>query len=193
MNMKELGIINNMPKGWYRGEDQPLWHQKVYHMWKHMWSRVYTELNWFGCLIHPDFKYLSNYVDWIMQEPRFEEFCNTCDKVMWSVDKDMKVPNNRNYYPECMTLTTRIENSEECIKRRGNPNPNIPVIAINSSKVLLFKSTRDARNKGFTQSTVSQCVNKKHKSHKGYKWYKVNYSCNKVYRLKEGDIIERIR
>lgn len=82
-----------------------------------------------------------------------------------------------------MTLTTKSENTEERNNRRGNPNPKTPVIAIdnnNNNKILLFKSTHDAQDKGFDSGNISRCANKspRHKTHKGYKWYKVNYKHN---------------
>lgn len=183
MDMKELGIVNDMPRGWVYSNTQPLWHKKVYQMWMDMWKRCrnpnyHAYENYKDCKIYDDFKYLSKYVEWIISEPRFEEFCETCDKATWSIDKDMKCLGNRNYYPEYMTLTTQSENSKERNNRRGNPNPKTPVIAIDDNKILLFKSTRDAQNKGFKHGAISNCINKKWKFYKGYKWYKVNYKHN---------------
>lgn len=187
MNLKELGIVNDMGRGWGNGKYQPLWHFKVYKMWRHAWSRIYNDIHYFGCLIHPDFKYLSNFVEWIMSEPRFEDFCNTCDKITWSIDKDMKCPGNRNYYPEYMTLTTKSENTKERNKRKGNPNPKNSIIAIDNTKVLFFESTLDAQDKGFDSRNISKCLNKKQKTHKGYRWYRINYKHNKTYRVKGGN------
>lgn len=180
MDMRELDIINDMPRGWSQGKDSPLWHRKVYDMWRDMWRRVYSRIHWFGCLIHPDFKYLSNFVEWIMNQPQFEEFCNTCDKISWSVDKDIKDLNNRNYYPEFMTLTTQSENSKERINRCGNSfkKDAISVIGIKHDSIILLNSTLDGKARGFGQSNISKCINKKRKTHKGYKWYRINYKHN---------------
>ena len=183
MNMEELGIINDMPNGWVYGINQPLWHKKVYQMWFGMWRRVKDE-NYIkrdcykNCNIYEDFKYLSKYVEWIMQEPRFEEFTQTCNEVRWVIDKDEKNPNDRNYYTKCMTLTTQSENCKERNDRRGTTLSKIPIIAIDNNKILLFKSTFDAQNKGFDRRHISRCIDKKNKHHKGYKWYKVNYKHN---------------
>ncbi len=183
MNMEELGMFNDMPRGWITGKDQPLWHRRVYGMWKRMWDRVtnvdgeYYE-NYKDCKIHEDFKYLSNYVDWIIQEPRFEEFCNTCDTISWSVDKDAKQSDNRNYYPECMTLTTNSENVKEMLARKGTRIPKIPVIGIKDNSMALLKSMSDGDNRGFNRGNIYSCINKRLKTHKGYKWYKVNYKHN---------------
>lgn len=188
MDMKELGIINDMSRGWAEGKDQPLWHKKVYTMWKGMWGRVKDSKykgynNYKDCEIYEEFKFLSKYVEWIIQEPKFEEFCETCDKVQWSIDKDIKEPNNRNYYPQYMTLTTKSENTKERNNRGGIPNPKTPIIAISNTKVLLFKSTHDAQDKGFNRGNISECTNKKRKTHKGYKWYKVSYKHNLRLRI----------
>lgn len=192
MDMEELGIVSDMPKGWINGKDQPLWHYKIYNMWRNMWGRVKNPddkdyKNYKDCKIYEEFKYLSKYVEWIMQEPRFEEFIATCDKVIWNIDKDMKYPENRNYYPQYMTLTTKSENTKERNDRRGNPKPKTPIIAIDNTKVLLFKSTLDAQNKGFKRVNISRCINKSpgYKTHKGYKWYKINYKHNLRLRIKK--------
>ena len=177
-------IYNDMPRGWVYGKDQPLWHKKVYDMWWGMWRRVYGNEYYFGSLIYPEFRYLSKYVHFIVNEHRFKDFCNTCNKAIWTIDKDIKDSYNRNYYPEFMTLTTQIENTKERNDRRGNPNTKVPVIAMGkNNKILLFKSLSDAKNKKFDPSAIGRCVNKKWKSYKGYKWYKANYKHNKILRL----------
>lgn len=200
-DMKEIHITdkaiiyNDMEYGWIRGKTQPSWHHKVYNMWRDMWRRVYSEVHWFGSLIHPSFKYLSNYVKWIEEQPRFEEFCSTCDKIRWSIDKDSKHICNRDYYPEYITLMTQSENSIETINRNGNPFLKEDVIRKrmkqvigipldNTNKIILTVSRNDVSKYGFQPSNVSMCLNKKLKSHKGYKWFRVNYKHDKVYRVK---------
>lgn len=178
-------IYNDMPRGWIAGKYQPSWHLKVYMMWKEMWRRVYSDIHYFGSLIYPKYDTLSDYIKFIESQPSFEEFCNTCDKVKWCIDKDMKCPENRNYYPEYMILTTGSENSKERFDRRGNPNPKTSVIAISDNKILLFKSTRNAQDNGFDRRNLTKCINKKLKSYKGYKWFRVNYKHNKAFRIKE--------
>ena len=185
----DIVIYNDMERGWIAGKYQPLWHRKVYDIWRSMWKRVYTELYWFGSLIHPSFKYLTNYVKWLESQPRFEEFCTTCNTISWSVDKDAKCLGNKNYYPEYMTLMTKSENCTEKNNRNGNPSLKriIPVIGIpldDTKKIILVASIKDVSNYGFDSGNVSRCIAKKknHKSHKGYKWYKVNYKHNKLRR-----------
>ena len=194
----DVVIYNDMERGWVRGKYQPKWHKKVYDMWKNMWKRVYTELHWFGSLIHPSFQYLSKYVKWIEFQPRFEEFCKTCDTTMWSIDKDSKHLGNRYYYPEYMTLTTQSENTRERNIRNGHPmlkkeyasksgrKRMKPVIGIPlgiTDKTILVLSTRGVAKYGFHPGNVSECLTKKRKSHNGYKWLKVNYKHNRKYRI----------
>lgn len=180
-------VYNDMERGWVTGKCQPSWHERIYDMWRNMWKRVYSNVYYFGSLIHPSFKYLSNYVKWIESQPRFEEFCATCNKTKWSIDKDSKHLRNKNYYPECMTLMLGGENSIECINRNGHLNTKQAVLGVpldDTNKITLAISHNDVSNYGFNQSAVSRCLAKIRKSHKGYRWYKVNYKHNKIYRIK---------
>lgn len=181
----DIIIYSDMPRGWIGGKYQPIWHYKVYNMWINMWKRVYTEIYYFGSLIDPSFKYLSSYIEWIESQPNFYEFCATCNKTKWSVDKDSKHPGNKNYYPEYMTLMLGSDNSIE--RNNRNPNPKQPVLGIpldGAKKTILAISTNDVTNYGFYPGAVSNCITKKRKTHKGYKWYKVNYKHNRRLRLK---------
>lgn len=130
-------------------------------------------------------KYFSNYLKFIIEQPRFEEFCSTCHEVTWCIDKDIKHPGNRNYYPEYMSLITQSENSKARIKDKGKPISRRPIIGINkdTGKVLLFKSKSEAGGT-FDSRTLHRCLTKKpkYKSHRGYKWYYINYKHNKIYR-----------
>ena len=178
-------IYNDMERGWYNGNTQPLWHKKVYGMWRRIWHRVYSDRYYFGSLIDPSFQYLSNFVEWIEQQPRFEEFCATCNKISWSIDKDSKRPGNRNYYPEYMALTTQSDNSIERINRRGNPTYKQPVLGISlddTKGMILTVGLNDVKKHGFIPSHVGSCIAKKQKTHKNYKWYKVSYKHDKKYR-----------
>ena len=173
-------------KGW-TSKDEPLWHSKVKSMWRGMWIRCYdptsTNYKYYqDSIVYNDFKYLSNFVKWIMNEPRFEEFCNTCVKVHWTIDKDMKNSNNRNYYPEYMTLCTQNENTKARIESKGASmsNPQFykklkkPVVGINkdSNLIFIFKSAKDASEYlGIHSSAITSCCKGRLKSYKGYKWF----------------------
>ncbi len=177
MTLEELGIINDMPRGWVSGKSAPKWHYKVYRMWADMWRRVKNDSNesyktWNNCLVFDDFKYLSNFVKWIESQFNFQEFCNTCNKVKWSLDKDIKNPNNRNYFPECMMLITSDKNTLERLDRLGNPKPKQPIkgISILDGSIITFDSLKEASQNGFHAGAISRCINGKLNSHKNYKW-----------------------
>lgn len=200
MSMEELGIVNDMPKGWKSGKFQPSWHRKAYNMWFSMHSRVKDPTNisykyYKDSKILEDYNYLSNYVRFLESQPNFQEFCNTCDKIRWSVDKDMKCPGNKNYYPEFMTLCTTSDNSIDACSRkpywhgkdarkRASQSQKKPVIGvgISNNSILLFKCINDTKDRGFTQSNVSNALKGRQKSHRGYRWYYVNYKHNKILR-----------
>ena len=181
------------PRGWAGGKDQPLWHQKVVRMWRGMWTRCYDPIssnykNYCLSIIHDDFRIFSNYLDWIMKQPRFEEFCSTCDKVKWTIDKDKN--GNIHYFPEYMELTTQSENSKRRMQSKGSPmkdplnakksgsTRSYPIIGINvhDNTILLFKSAQDAElltNKKFTASCIAKCCRGQYKNggiHNDYKW-----------------------
>lgn len=177
-----------MPRGWIRGKNQPLWHLKVYDMWSKMWNRCrnpeHKEYEYYcSCIIYEDFRYLSNYLNWIQSQPRFEEFCSTCHEVSWTVDKDIKDPNNRHYLPQYMTLCTKSENTIEVNNRCKSSFGliRVPVIGIGSN-ILLFKSINEGKAKGF--SHIHHCLRGDYSQHKGYKWYKINYKHNLRLRKK---------
>ena len=184
MKMRMNNLINDMERGWVNGKTQPLWHKKVYRMWHLMWERVYGYENYFGSLIYPKFKYLSEYVKWIESQPRFEEFCSTCHKIMWVIDKDMKVKGNRNYYPEYMTLTTQRENIYEVSTRNKSRFIQRYIVGLADNSILLFKSLSDAKVKGFNPCNITLTCKKKQKSHKGYRWFYVNPNHSKIFRRK---------
>lgn len=196
MSRKNYEIINDMPYGWVSGKNQPKWHEKVYFMWLNMWRRCYGDVHYFGCQVHPKFKYFSNYVDFIENQPRFNEFKKTCCEVRWCVDKDIKQLWNKCYYPEYMTLTTQTENNEERQRRRGcdelhskkaNRKKSKPIIGISlaNKSIVLMNSIRDAEKKGFNHSLIIANLKHRQNSHRGYKWLYINYKHNNIYRIKK--------
>ena len=170
--MEELGIKNDMPRGWIKGEGQPKWHQVVYSLWKGMHERVkdpkHPSYEWYkDCKIFSDYDFLSNYVNFILGEPTFNEFIQTCDEVIWSVDKA-----DRDYYPEYMSLVTQSENSKRRIEDKGSPNKGNfkPIIGIAlDNSLIIFNSVNEAKEKGF--KGVYYSLNNKGKLYKGYEWY----------------------
>ena len=177
MSLKELGIENDMPKGWVKGKGQPRWHRLVYDKWVNMHDRVKNPSN----PSYPNYKdskicesldYLSNYVKFIESQPTFDEFCSTCDKIVWSVDKDIKVKDNKDYYPEFMSLVTRSENSKDRNNRYDYSvfNKAIKGTSLKDGSILIFESRNSVREKGFDPGCVTKCCTGERKSHKGYKW-----------------------
>lgn len=171
MSFNNLGIKNDMPYGWKRKE---LWRHKAYTMWYGMWRRVNENKYYKDCKIHENFKLFSNFLKWLENEPRFEEFKVTCHEVIWSIDKDSKLKGNRNYYPEFMSLITKSENSIERNTRCGYPyrKQMKPVIGFNLSNnvIMIFKSIQDVKNMNFNPRTVFDVCIGKYSQHKGYKW-----------------------
>ena len=182
MIMRDLDLDYDKPRGWKREE---LWREKSYRMWKHMWERVTESPYYKDCKIHEKFRVFSNFLKWLENEPRFEEFKATCHETCWCIDKDMKLKGNKNYYPEFMTLCTQSENSKERNIRWGNPwhtentrkkaglKTRKPIIGISlvDNSMIIFDSINDAKAKDFNSSSIVNVLKGRQKSHKGYKWY----------------------
>ena len=175
-----------MPRGWSHGNDQPLWHKKAKYLWTDMWKRCYDPNNgsypyYINSIIHDDFRLFSDFLSWLMQQPRFEEFCSTCHEVKWVIDKDIKVDDNIHYFPDRVTLCTGSENTKARNEAHGNPMSNIntrkrlmiPVIGIskNDNTFIILNFMSEWEDKGFDPSTISKCCKGKRPSYKGYKWY----------------------
>ena len=180
------GLINDMP-GWAKGKNQPVWHRRIYRMWISMWERCYCEngkIDWFGCLIHPDFKYLSKFVKWIECQERFEEFKETCEKTKWNIDKDIKQLGNKNYYPEFISLVTVSENvRERNLRYDYSKNQKMVIgISIEDRTVIILKSIKDGKEKGFNPCNITNCLKGRYKHHKKYKWKYLNCKHNKKLR-----------
>lgn len=177
MKVLKYGQINDIPGFLSRG--QPKWHRVLYDKWRCMWSRVYTDIDWIGCQIQSNYKYLSNYVNDIMRLDNFDLFKENPNG--WSIDKDIKIPGNRDYYFEALSIIPIKDNSIERNYRRGNPNPSKPVIGL-SNKIILLKNVNEGFSLGFDGGAICKCCKKKWKTYKGYKWYYINYKHGKVLR-----------
>lgn len=195
--MIEYHIYNDMYRGWIRGKYQPFWHLKVYDMWKGMWDRVYNNVYYFGSLIHPSFKYLSNFVDWIESQLNFEDFCETCDKTKWTIDKDSVHEDNRDYYPEYMTLVTQSVNTIERNNRKGNPmygkygknNPTSKSVICITTKRIFFSINDGANYYRLKGGNITNCCQGKKKSAgklngKKLVWRYLVWKHDKIYRIK---------
>lgn len=167
----------NMERGWGRSE---FWHNKVKHRWREMWLRCYDPTHprykdYQDVLISDDFKLFSNYLKWFMNQPNFTEFISSNCSNKWHVDKDIKDPSNRHYFPQYMTLCLAKDNNKERSKEHDYSKSRIPVIGIDiiNNTILLFKCPGDARefDSRFNPTHIRNCYLGKRKSHCGYKWY----------------------
>lgn len=195
-SMKDLGIINDMPYEWIRASTH---NRKIYDLWKNMWMRVsnikYLEKypSYKECSICSDWKYLSKFVEWIITQETYNSFKSN-PKAGWCLDKDIKVKGNKIYSPLYCSLTTiSINSRESCIRNalykhnQGDTHimkrPDIarknaiahmkPIIgvSIKDNLILLFKSTKEAKEKGFIPSNITKCLKGRQAYHKGYKWF----------------------
>lgn len=194
MTLDDLGIKNDMPKGWVKGKGQPKWHEVVYNMWRDMHRRCKDTtrndfIHYKDSKICESLDYLSNYVKFIESQPTFDEFCSTCDSISWNVDKDIKVKDNKDYYPEFMSLVIKDENlkerasrcgsyqlhSQEAIQKQAKASARTrrkPVIAINvlDNTILLFRCKKDTDILGFNYKIIGACCRGHQNTHGGYRW-----------------------
>jgi len=180
MRILKYGNINDMPKGWRTEE----WHYKAYHMWYQMWIRVSTHPSYKDSRICDDYIYLSKYINDIPKLDNFDLFKE--NPKGWSIDKDIKIPGNKEYKFEALSLVTRSDNCKDRNNRCGNPfttnnkcvreNSGLarrkPVRGINKKdgSILEFESINETRNSGFDPTGVCHCLRGKIKSHRGYYW-----------------------
>ena len=183
-------IYNDMDYGWKQGKGQPKWHNVIFRKWESMWKRVYTELNWFGRTIQPEYKYLSKYVDDIKKLENFDLFKD--NPYGWSIDKDIKGGTYDGYYFQYLSLVTISENSTNANDRRNysnfdnNPWKNSevqvkmaskrkkPVLGIHkdNNSIVVFKSAKDAADFFNKKSGhITNCCKGNKSSYIGYKWY----------------------
>ena len=175
----KYGNIRDIPISWLKEE---LWRYNIYEMWKGMWRRVNEHRNYKDCSICHDYIRLSNYLLDILRLDNFNIFKE--NPKGWSIDKDIKIPGNKEYKFEALSLVTRSDNSKE--RQTRSPfcpeRPKTPVIGISNNSILIFKSSRYAEALGFDASTIIKCCKGKRPSHKGYRWYYLNYKHGKRLR-----------
>ena len=198
MTFEELGIKNDMPKGWLKEKS----HMKIYDMWRSMWRRIYSSSYYYDCSVIDDWRLLSNYYNWFITLPNYQNFLDNLN-LMWCIDKDDICPGNRCYCPEYCTLMLQSDNTKERLMRCGNPFSSSDIkrvcnfnekARVNSGlsrrkpvigrgvKIILLMSAKDGKKFGFAPSNITNCLKKRYFTHKGYKWYYINYKHNKRYR-----------
>ena len=199
MTLEELGIENDMPKGWVRGKSQPKWHRSLYDRWKHMWERCSNPnhkdySNYKDCKIDERYRKFSNYVSDIMKLENFDKLCENPSK--YHIDKDRVDPNNRCYYFEHLTIMTDTENNtdvlnrygtpfqlESTLKKRRNNARKIIGIPLDVNKPIILLWYLSQAKPLFDLTHIGNCCKKKEPYHKKYKWYYVNYKHGRKYRI----------
>lgn len=200
MTLEELGIKNDMPRGWVRGKNQPKWHRSLYNRWKHMWVRCKNPLSpdyatYKDIPIDESFRLLSIYVDTVSKLINFDRLCDEPNN--YHIDKDLKY---REYSPKSLSIVHHSENRKEMFDRCGHPYNSVKatrtqwlnrkrLIAINieTGHVRVYTCAPDAKRlHGFDPSHIGRCAKGLEVAHKGYKWYYVNFKHFKTYRVKGG-------
>lgn len=164
-----------------------LWHNCIVRGRDYEWQK--QNPCYIGCYTVDEVLVLSSFVNWIEQEPRFKEFCETYDKIMWSIDKDIKCDGNKTYAFKYMTLLPLSENVLARIDKHGSPMKNTstsskvsksnshPIIGIpldDSSNILVYNSLREARKDNFDPTNISRVCRKMQNQYKKYNWHYLN-------------------
>lgn len=175
----KYGNIRDIEYQWLRDED---WRRIIYEKWTKMWSRVNNNSFYKDCSICNEYIRLSNYFYDFMKLDNFDLFKE--NPKGWSIDKDIKIPGNREYKFEALSLVTISENSKERLVRCGNPfidnNPSInkrkSVIGIHkdNGSIIIFNILTNARKLGLNPSHIRSCCVGNRNTHGGYKWYYLN-------------------
>ena len=150
---------------------------REYSLWNSMLRRCYSDKyhekqpTYKDCVVCERWLVFSNFLEDLPLIEGYELWKNNPNTGV-SLDKDSKIKGNKIYSLETCKFISKSNNSKESIRRSGNPNPSQKVIAISltKTKVLIFKSMRQAEKLGFDHGRISECCKGKQKSHKGYKW-----------------------
>jgi len=163
--------IQDIPDYWIKEEE---WRLSIYRKWRDMWERVKNDSAYNDCIICHNYIRLSNYFIDIIKLENFDLFKE--NPKGWSIDKDIKIPGNREYKFEALSLVTRSDNSKDMRARNKTPNPRKPIIgiSINDNSIIIFDFIRQSEGKGFDPRNIVKCLKGIRKSHKGYKWYYLN-------------------
>ena len=183
MKLSDIGARNDMYRGW---RTQSLVNKKIYEMWKHMLIRTHCDSSYShyeyykDCTCHPDFLLLSNFINWIQNEPNYSAFEKCPGNHMWTIDKDGIIEGNKEYAPGKIRLITNSDNVRERNERKGNPcylqTKPILSICIKDNKIKYYDSVSQTKIFGFNENAVSKCARKENyrSSHKGHKWFYSN-------------------
>ena len=150
---------------------------REYILWHNMLERCYSDKlheknpTYKDCSVCDRWLVFANFLEDLPSIEGYELWKNNPNTGV-SLDKDIKVKGNKVYSLDTCKFVNKSDNSKESIRRNGNSHKQKKVMAISltETKVLIFKSMRQAEKLGFDQSHISKCCKGKYKSHKGYKW-----------------------
>ena len=150
---------------------------REYVLWRDMLKRCYSDKYHES---YPTYKDCSVCDRWLIFANFLEDLPLIENYELWrdnpntrvSLDKDSKIQDNKVYSLEACTFVSNSDNSKECAVRCGilNPPKKVMAISLTETKVLVFKSMRQAEKFGFNHSNISACCNGEQKTYKGYKW-----------------------
>lgn len=103
------------------GKRKTLWTCPYYQDWRNMISRCFNSgyqkkyPTYIGCTITEDWKYLSNFIKWVENQPNKD--WQNC-----SPDKDYLIEGNKHYTPETVVYIPKDLNNfiTDCTKDRGD-------------------------------------------------------------------------
>lgn len=189
MKLDTIGAINDMPRGWKSSKVSNI---KIYSMWYHMLDRCHCtpkdrNYRWYkDVTCDKDFYYLSNFVKWIEKEPRYQEFCETCESIRWCIDKDGLIKGNKEYTYDKIQLIPHSDNVKlldfkaiaqtDGYKNKHKNHRPVIGINVNDNSIIEYRFLSECISDGFDPSNITKCCNGKRKSkiHKGYKWFYKN-------------------
>ena len=150
---------------------------REYILWRNMLERCYSERYQKR---YPTYKDCSVCDRWLVFANFLEDLPLIENYELWrdnpntgvSLDKDIKVQDNKIYSLEACKFVSKSDNSKESIERCGTLKPSRKIIAISltETKVIIFQSMSQANKLGFDHAHISKCCQGEQKSHKGYKW-----------------------
>ena len=168
--------INDMPKGWL---SENKLNRTIYDRWNRMLHRCYNKndkdyktYGAKGVEVEAELFYLSNYVQVLMKDPLWKEFCK--NPSLYAIDKDINSSSkNKKYSKDTIKIVTYQENGRELGERNYLPNPRRPIIAINpdNGEQTRYESKTDfcKKHEGFSRTAISGVCQGKYKQHK--KWF----------------------
>ena len=165
MSTLKYGNINDM-RGFASNSKL---NRKIYDMWKDIFRRCYsgTYPNYKDVTVCNDWFTFSNFVAWVESLDNYVEFAKTFDKISWSIDKDSKNPNVRQYNPNTCTLMTIIDNSREMVDRLDS-RQKVLAYTLNGSFIDSFNSINECADtfKTTKGAIIAVCKGRRN-NHKG--------------------------